>query len=578
MRPATVLLLAACGGAPGDPAAPEVGCPHGLDADGDGVCDGDAVDWSADAWIEPGTDRANLYGLSASDLAAAREAGTLHAFQWPVDVTGLLIPHEPFERFAADPANAGAVALMRDQMGFGDFEEFYDWLGLARYPGPDAAGIYDLPIPSGWGPGDPVGATFMDSPEGPPGMTFSCATCHTGTLFGQTVFGMTNRQARANAVFLLAGELATTMPPDAFEQLLGASPAERALYERTLDRYGAVGAKVPEVLGLDTAVAQIGLSLGRRGDDPWAEFDPGKEAAPDFTELETFVADSKPAVWWTLKHKTRWLSDGALVSGNPIVYNFLANELGRGTDLHALAGWQTENQRVLDELTVAVFASEPPRWTDFFPASSVDEAAAMRGELAFEARCAACHGSYEKGWSASDADRRGAAGRLETTRVVYHPQTPVMDVGTDLQRATGGAVFVDRLNQLRIIEDAGAWFQGEAGYVPPPLDGIWARYPYLHNNSVPTLCDLLSPAADRPVVFWQGPADDPETDFDADCVGYPVGDAVPQAWQDEPDARFDARVPGLTNAGHDRMLRGDDGTFDLGDAERADLIAFLKTL
>jgi hypothetical protein len=578
MRLASLLLLSACGGAPADSAAPDAGCAHGLDADGDGVCDGDAVDWSEGASIEPGTNRANLYELSQEHLAAAREAGMLHAFQWPVEVTGLLIPHEPFARFAADPANEGAVDLMRQQMGFGDFDEFYDWLGLARYPGPDATGIYDLPVPAGWGPGDPVGATFLDSPEGPPGMTFSCATCHTGTLFGQTVFGMTNRRARANAVFLLAGELARTMPPDAFEQLMGASPEERALYERTIDRYHSVGAKVPEVLGLDTAVAQIGLSLGKRGDDPWAEFDPAKEADPDFAHLETYVADSKPAVWWTLKYKTRWLADGTLVSGNPIVYNFLANELGRGTDLHELADWQTRNERVLDELTIAVFAAEAPRWTDFFAAETVDEAAAMRGEAAFEARCSGCHGSYEKGWSAADAGSRDAAARLETTRVVYHAQTPVMDVGTDLQRASGGAVFVERLNQLRIIEDAGARFQGEDGYVPPPLDGIWARYPYLHNNSVPTLCDLLAPADERPVEFWQGPADDPETDFDADCVGYPVGDAVPAAWQDEPDAHFDATLPGLTNAGHDEMLRAADGSWDLGDAERADLIAFLKTL
>lgn len=578
MRLLALPLLAACGAAPVDSAAPAAGCPHGLDADGDGVCDADAIDWSADAWIEPGTDRSNIYGLAPDDLAAAREAGTLHAFQWPVDVTGLLIPHEPFERFAADPANAGAVDLMRDQMGFGDFEEFYGWLGLARYPGPDAAGIYDLPIPDGWGPGDPVGATFIDSPEGPPGLTFSCATCHTGTLFGQTVFGMTNRRARANAVFLLAGELARTMPPDAFESLMGASPEERALYERTIDRYSAVGAKEPEVLGLDTAVAQIGLSLGRRGDDPWAEFDPAKEAAPDFAHLETYVADSKPAVWWTLKYKTRWLSDGSLVSGNPIVYNFLANELGRGTDLRELDAWQRENQRVLDELTVAVFAAEAPRWTDFFDASTIDEAAAMRGEAVFLDRCAECHGTYEKGWSADDAAGRDAGARLETTRVLYHPQTPVVDVGTDLQRATGGAVFVDRLNELRILEDAGAWFEGEAGYVPPPLDGIWARYPYLHNNSVPTLCALLTPPEDRPVEFWQGPADDPETDFDADCVGYPVGEAVPASWKDEEDAHFDARLEGLTNAGHDAMFRDADGRWDLDEADRTDLIAFLKTL
>lgn len=118
----------------------------------------------------------------------------------------------------------------------------------------------------------------------------------------------------------------------------------------------------------------------------------------------------------------------------------------------------------------------------------------------------------------------------------------------------------------------------DAGYVPPPLDGIWARYPYLHNNSVPTLCDLLSPPEDRPTEFWQGPADDAETDFDADCVGYPVGDAVPAAWREDEDAHFDATLPGLSNAGHDQMLRDASGAWDLSEDDKLDLIEFLKTL
>jgi hypothetical protein len=42
------------------------------------------------------------------------------------------------------------------------------------------------------------------------------------------------------------------------------------------------------------------------------------------------------------------------------------------------------------------------------------------------------------------------------------------------------------------------------GYVAPFLDGIWLKAPYLHNGSVPTLRDLLEPAAQRPKVFWRG--------------------------------------------------------------------------
>ena len=47
--------------------------------------------------------------------------------------------------------------------------------------------------------------------------------------------------------------------------------------------------------------------------------------------------------------------------------------------------------------------------------------------------------------------------------------------------------------------DGHAWkfsnFRKTDGYVAVPLDGIWLTAPYLHNGSVPTLTDLLEPAA-----------------------------------------------------------------------------------
>jgi hypothetical protein len=40
------------------------------------------------------------------------------------------------------------------------------------------------------------------------------------------------------------------------------------------------------------------------------------------------------------------------------------------------------------------------------------------------------------------------------------------------------------------------------------LQGIWAAAPYLHNGSVPTLAELLKPAAERVSSFKIGPAYD----------------------------------------------------------------------
>ena len=113
---------------------------------------------------------------------------------------------------------------------------------------------------------------------------------------------------------------------------------------------------------------------------------------------------------------------------------------------------------------------------------------------------------------------------------------------------------------------------GETGYVPPPLDGIWARYPYFHNNAAPTLCDVLRVPANRTMFYVQGPADDPATDFDAECVGYPTGEAIPGPWLDDTEAHVTLGGPGQGVSGHDEMLDGMD------DDERLAIVEFLKTL
>ncbi len=588
----SLLLLVGChsgGKAPGDDVpddtgAPEAGCTAGLDMDGDGVCDREAADWSAGATVTPGEGRANIYGLSADDLATARAAGLQHVFHWPVPTTRMLLPLGALRNVFTDPDAEVVRQVLEATTGFSDEDGMYARMGLSRFPdGPAAAAVPPdpdhpgdptwAPPPPGQGPGDPMGATWLETDQGL-GLTFSCAACHVGTLFGTPVVGLQNKRPRPNALFHVAATALSTLDGDTFQQLTDATDGERAMYEETIAALGAVGTLPPVALGLDTSLAQVAGSLARRRDDADASFDAGLEASPRALVLDEVVGDSKPMPWWTMKHKTRWLSDGSIVAGNPILTNFLWNELGRGADLPALQAWLESDagMRVVDELTVTVFATEAPRWTDFFGAESIDEDRAQAGQLAFEARCARCHGSYDKGWDADDADARSPADRLATTAVRYHPQTPRVDVGTDSGRATG-MVDLEALNALAVSQ----WMQttvdaSEAGYVPPPLDGIWARYPYFHNNAAPTLCDVLRPPAERTAFYVQGPADDPETDFDAACVGYPTGAAIPEAWLDDTEAHVTLGGPGQSPAGHDEMLD------DLDEDESMALIEFLKTL
>ncbi len=571
-----VLVLVACGTPVDEPAT----CVSGLDANADGVCDSETIDWSQDASIPAGTSRKDLYGLG-DELEAVRREGLGHAFVWPVEVSGMLLPWRPMANMLAEDASAEAAplqALARQGLGFGTLPEMYAWLGLAPYQASEGAeNPYAYDIPAGWEVGDPMGAGVIDTQWGE-ALTFSCATCHATSFFGRSVVGMTNREARANEFFHLATLFFPAIDAEVFASLTEADETETELFRRTQVNLPAVGVKVPEVAGLDTALAQVGLALARRNEDPYATRNKTLEGNPRPSTLDTDIADSKPAVWWNLKHKTRWLSDGSIVSGNPVFTNFLWNELGRATDLEELEAWMEANQRVIDTLTVAVFATEPPRWTDYFPAESIDLAAAKRGQALYGSHCASCHGTYEKAWDGAGADTLSAEALLATTAVTYHEQTPVMDVGTDLQRAHGMRSFADGLNNLAISAWAGTVVTPQEGYVPPPLEGIWARYPYLHHESVPTLCALLSPADQRPSEFWVGPTDVLATDFDDACVGYPVGEAVPAAWKEERRRYFDTSLAGLTALGHDSMLLDSEGAEILSAGDKTDLITFLKTL
>jgi mono/diheme cytochrome c family protein len=542
-------------------------CSSGLDADLDGVCDRTVADFSAGYANPPGTDRRNVYGLDDAALAAARREGAAVMHAWPVDVSGMALPWVPMQTLfaddATDPLVRASQSAARVALGFGTWSEMVGFLGLPIVP--DDAGFEGLDLPAGTA----LGAGVMRAPEGD-AMSFSCAACHVGSLFGRPVLGLANKTPRANHFFHLGRTFFPALSEDVFRDLTGATDAEVAMFARTGANLSAVGTKIPSHLGLDTSLAQVALSLARRADDAWATPDPGVADNPRPNVLETAIADSKVMPWWTVKHKTRWLADGSIVSGNPVFTNFLWNELGRGTDLVALGDWLDAEARVSDVLTVTVFASEPPAWSDFFPDRPIDLAAAERGQDTFEARCASCHGTPRKAWDDPAFDGASPEDRLRTLALDYPSPTPVMDVGTDLGRAVGMEAFAAALNGLALSQRMGTVVEPQRGYVPPPLDGIWARWPYLHNGSVPTLCALLSPASERPSTFYAGPADDRTTDFDADCVGYPA--EAPAAWQAVEDARVDTTREGLSNAGHDAMVEG------LDDAARSDLIAFLKTL
>lgn len=538
-------------------------------------------DWGPGVRIPKGQNRANIFELPPQELESQRREGFIHAVQYPVEVTGLYIPYEPLVNFLR-PGRGGLrdliLRLTTRQMGFSTEQEMYDWIGLNPYNDEDAQGIYKIPYPDEKKPDLPMGATIIETKEGK-GLTFSCAACHTANLFGTSVMGLTNKKTRANAFFHQAKKYVPKVPSWIFQKSTGATDGERELFKRTKSNLRSVGAKVPEVLGLDTSLPQVALSLARRGSDEFARKSRFWERFPRPNALSGYhIADSKPMPWWNLKYKTRWLSDGSIVSGNPILTNFLWNEIGRGTDLEELEDWMKRNKKTIQELTAAAFSTTPPPWGDFFDVQKINLQKAQQGQRHFDDTCKKCHGTYRKGWQSKNAHELSVDELVATTQVIYHEETPVKNVGTDPGRHQGMKYFAERLNDLKVSKWMNTVVVPQEGYVPPPLVGIWSRYPYFHNNSIPNLCSLLTPPAQRPKVFWQGPAENKNTDFTQECVGYPVGKAVPQKWKTVEDARFDTSKEGLSNGGHYRMLLNEDGTEKYSWNEKMQLLEYLKTL
>jgi len=540
-------------------------------------------DWTEKAILPESGHRGNIYNLSAEELKVVKERGIKHALVYPVDVSGLFVPYESLQNFFNtdndDPLRKLIRKVGKKFAGFGSMKELYEWLGLNPYNGEDATGIYNIPYPTidGTKPEFYMGASIVNTKHGK-GLTFSCATCHSSNLFGKSVMGLTNKRVRANRFFHMAKKTLPLIPSKLYQATTNASEEERQQFIRSKKNLPSVGAVVPQVLGLDTSLPQVALSLSRRGKDEYATKNRFYEKFPRRNKLDNYVADSKPAVWWNLKYKTRWLSDGSIVQGNPVLTNFLWNELGRGTDLRELEKWMQKNQETIKELTAAVFATEAPRWTDFFDESTINVDAAKRGQKHFSKACQKCHGEYEKAWTKEGAEFLSITEQIKTTKVKYKKQTEVKDMGTDPQRYVGMNFFAKELNDLKISKWMKTVVVPQKGYVPPPLVGVWARYPYLHNNAIPSLCALLTKPSKRPKVFYQGPANDPDRDFDKDCVGYPVGNKIPKEWLKMKDARFVTNKKGLRNIGHSKAFIDEEGREIFTQGEKRDLIMFLKTL
>jgi hypothetical protein len=180
---------------------------------------------------------------------------------------------------------------------------------------------------------------------------------------------------------------------------------------------------------------------------------------------------------------------------------------------------------------------KPPAYP--FP---IQQDAAARGKVIYDRECAQCH----------------AFGGASTGQV-----TAIETIGTDRHRLDSFTVaLVDKfhaINSPPFVFDA---YHKTDGYANVPIDGIWARAPYLHNGSVPNLWALLQPDSARPPVFYRG-----YDVYDPKNVGF-ISDGEEAR---RVGFRVDTSVPGNGNQGHAYGVA-------LKDSDKWDLIEYLKTL
>ncbi|MGF6109641.1 di-heme-cytochrome C peroxidase [Pseudomonas frederiksbergensis] len=106
-------------------------------------------------------------------------------------------------------------------------------------------------------------------------------------------------------------------------------------------------------------------------------------------------------------------------------------------------------------------------------------------------------------------------------------------------------------------------------YKARPLAGVWATAPFLHNGSVPSIYQLLSPQDERATTFYKG-----TFEYDPKHLGYRT-EAFANSFV------FDTRLTGNHNSGHE-FRAGERGNGVIGrllqPQERWALLEYLKVL
>lgn len=359
----------------------------------------------------------------------------------------------------------------------------------------------------------PMGLKSSRMPLGAEGASLDCLTCHGGSLLGNPFPGLGNTMLDLQAIFeeLTSRGTKPIRTPYTFCNTRGTNEA---------------GATSVYLAGLRNPDLSPRL--------PWRDLG-----------LHDDLCEDVPA-WWHLKRKkTMYATAEADARSVRSIMQFMMHPL------NFTSAFEREESTFRD-IQAWILTLQPPKWP-----WQIDQARAERGRKVHRQHCAKCHGTED-----------------------HYPNKIIAleEIGTDTTRYRGiEEAFGDFYNQSWFAREKQGWFgegykaQRSGGYQAPPLDGIWATAPYLHNGSVPTLEALLD-SKSRPAVFTRS-FQTAEADYDRQKVGWKTWPAPVKPPETPLDARqiYDTRQPGRGNSGH---TFGDK----LSTEQRSDLIEYLKTL
>ncbi len=379
-------------------------------------------------------------------------------------------------------------------------------------------------------PGAPRPIGITERTVGVPRAAFNCATCHVGTVresasaAPRIILGMPAQQldVQRYSRFVMACVTSDAFTADRVMPIIQAQSA-RSWLDRLMYRYVLVPGTRREAVKLRARFAWFDA----RPDFGPGRFDDFNPYKPDMSHDTSIGTADLPAIWHQAArkgHVRHW--DGNV---GTLRESSLNSALGAGATPGSL------DLPALDAVEGFLLSLAPPPYP-----FAVDQVAAAAGATLFASRCASCH-----------APESAAAGRV----------TPAAEVGTDRHRLEA---FTPQVAAITNAQGRGyPWrFDGyhvSNGYANVLLDGVWARAPYLHNGSVPTLRDLLEPVERRPAVFYRG-----GDIYDQQRGGFESDPAAAGSF------RYDTALPGNGRDGH---LYG----VDLTPGEKDALVEYLKT-